>query len=126
MLFGDSSVDNALLASADGAFFIGWRGEGGMTDSVKQLHYHRQFLAAEGTRWDEATCVSYVYLDEDGIEAELTITAGRDVVNFDRSYRDTDYDAHLATITKLMEQVIAYRQAYAEALALVRGQAITR
>jgi hypothetical protein len=96
-------------------------------DAVKNLHYKRQFLAPEGNRWDEYACISYVRIDEDGIEAELTISSGRDAgVNFDRSYRDEGYDDHLAIITALMEQIIAYRQAYAEAIAIVRGQATTR
>lgn len=101
-------------------------------ETVKTLHYKRQFLAPEQSRYERANCYSYVYIDNDpdgiDLEAEFSICDGySDVVNFDGTI-GTPYkpDEHLAMITALMEQIIAYRQAYAEALAIVRGQGVTR
>jgi len=98
--------------------------------TVKTVHYQRQFLAPEESRYDRSSCFSYVYVDSDPhgieLEAELVIADGYSAAFHLDGTRDEEYDEHLAAVTRLMEQVIAYRQAYAEALALVRGQAITR
>lgn len=100
-------------------------------ETVKQLHYTRQFLAPEQSRYERANCYSYVYVDSDPdgiqLEAEISISDGySDVVNFDGTTSSAEeQDAHLAAITVLMEQIIQYRQSYAEALATVRGQSVT-
>lgn len=96
----------------------------------KTVHYMRQFLAPEESRYDRAHCYSYIYLggdpDDIDLEAEFTISDGyQSNVGFDGTRHD-NYDEHLAVITALMEQIIAYRQAYAEALAKLRGQGVTR
>lgn len=103
-----------------------------MDTEVKQLHYKRQFLAPEQSRYDQSMCQSQVelceYRDDPPplILAELLISDGHNVCSFEVHVHDTEnYDEHLAVITALMEQVIAYRQSYAEALAIVRKTAIT-
>jgi len=105
-----------------------------MDRETKSIHFQRQFLAPEQMRYDQSYCQSYVYLNaatelydsgEFTIESELIIGDGHDCVNFDFAHYDEHPDEYLAMITKLMEQVIAYRQAYMEALALVRGQGRT-
>lgn len=108
-----------------------------MIDSYKEcktIHYQRQFLAPEQDRYDEGNCQSSVYLttfdDAEGdwqvIEAALRISDGRDCADFDFAKWDDEHaDEFLAMITKLMEQVIAFRQGFAEALSIRRGQGQT-
>lgn len=102
-----------------------------MSDNTAEtIHYRRQFLAPEETRYDQPYCQSYVYFDADPdgirLESELIIGDGRDTFNLDYSRWDDDPDGYLAMVTKLMEQVIEYRQGFAEALARERGEALTR
>mgnify|MGYP001559542799 FL=1 len=106
-------------------------------DVEHALHYQRQFLAPEESRWDVGSCTSYVLLnrvsvdgvvrDELDLEAEITLSDGRDVVNFDASYSDEPgrQDVYLAMMCKLRDQLIAYCSAYGEALARMRGQSIS-
>jgi len=98
-------------------------------DTVKELHYERQFLAPKRTRYDRCFCQSYVYVgttpEDIALETELIISDGNDIIDFDFAHWDDQYDQYLAAITKLMEQIIAYRQAYAEALAIMRGQSVS-
>lgn len=101
-----------------------------MSESVKQLHYQRQFLVPEQSQFERSSCFSYVVTDSDpdgfDLEAELIISDGHNASFHLDGTRPQEYDEHLAVVTTLMEQIIAYRQAYAEALALVRGQPVTR
>lgn len=96
--------------------------------NYKKLLSDRQFLAPDTDRWNGSTCITYVNVWDDdgrmGIEAELSISDGRDTANFDGSYEN--HDEHLAQITKLRDQLIAYCAAYSEAVAIVRGQPVTR
>lgn len=91
-----------------------------MTDT---LHYRRQFLAPEGTHYDESNCISYVHFGQfgkDDIEAEVVISAGRGVINFDGSFQE-DHELHLATMTRLRDQLTDYIEAYKHALELARA-----
>lgn len=104
-------------------------------DIAATPHYQRQFLAPENSRYEGGSATSYVHLQrwtrkgdpqDLDVEAELSISDGRNTVNFDLSHNNQENgDLHLAVITRLMEQVIAFRQAYADALATMRGQAVS-
>lgn len=97
-------------------------------------HYQRTFLAPDYARYDEGSVVSFVHLkrwtnkgvpEELDVEAELAISDGRNTVNFDFNYNAQDGELHLAVLTRLMEQIIQFRQSYADALAIMHGQSVS-
>lgn len=97
--------------------------------TVQTIHYQRQFLAPEQMRYDQSYCQSYVYLgtapDDIDLETQFLVGDGHSVISLDFALWDDDYDAYLDMLTVLMNQMIAYRQAFAQAVALKRGQAVT-
>jgi hypothetical protein len=101
-----------------------------VSDTVQTVHFKRQFLAPEQTRYDQPYCTTYVYFDAAPnavleLESELVLSDGYHTARLDYNHWDDDPDAYLAMLTKLMEQVIAYRQGFAEALAKKRGQSVS-
>lgn len=110
---GEYIVDHALLS--DRQFLIDLKAEWGHNEDAFCL-----------TR---VTLAHWLYGDEVGemeIESRLQINDGYHGVEFSNMGEAQTEDEHLASITKLMEMVIAYRQAYAEALAVKRGQSVSQ
>lgn len=97
-------------------------------EQENSFHMERNFLADEPSQFARATCYSYVYHqrwmvdgkpDELEIEAELVISDGREVIAFDGSYDDRE--AHLEAMTRLVNQITAYRDAFARAIDELEG-----
>lgn len=77
------------------------------------IQFRREFISPEHDRYDTYSATSYVYIDEDGIEAELSISDGRHYgVNFDRSYRSSEYDNYLTVLDRLIAHITEHRDAF--------------